>query len=329
MNEPAAEGAPPRTAVAVLASAVVHLVLAAALVVSGVTAVRAMQREQAPLVVADWTPPPPAGLAPAPPELPLPGGAPIEAGGPATRGRTTDADAGRRAAERLAATIPAAGASVRAPAPRVAGALGFDAALPTAWRAESFAGDRRRVAFVVDAGGRSISAMPAMRAVLAQRLGALAADQEFTLVVARGSGPEAAPGLPARATRETVAAALRWFAEHAAPSGTADMGAALARAWDGFEPDAACVVTRGTAAVRRTAARSPTATLLSTADRVNPQDADGRRRATFLCIELVEASPDGAMRTLAERHGGARSYMLIDRTALGLVPANAPRRNEP
>ena len=55
-HDDAPESGPPRTAVAVVASAVVHLLLAGALVVSGVTAVRAMRRDPAPLVVADWTP---------------------------------------------------------------------------------------------------------------------------------------------------------------------------------------------------------------------------------------------------------------------------------
>jgi hypothetical protein len=35
------------------------------------------------------------------------------------------------------------------------------------------------------------------------------------------------------------------------------------------------------------------------------------------------------MRTVGERHGGARGYMLIDRAALGLAapaPPNAPAR---
>jgi hypothetical protein len=323
------ESGPPRTAVAVAASTVVHLLLAGALVVSGITAVRAMRRDPAPLVVADWTPPLPAGVAPAAPELPIPGDAPVVAGGPATRGRTDATQAGTRAAERLATLLPAAGAGVRSPAPRIAGQLGFDGTVPAAWRAESFAGDRTRVAIVVDAGGRTVAALPAIRAVLAQRLGALAPDQEFTLVVARGGGPERAPGTPARATRENVTAALRWFADRAAPGGTPDLGAALARAWDGFDPDAVCIVARGVATVRRSAARSATAGLPAAADRLNPARPDGTRRAQFLCIELVEPATDGAMRTVGERHGGARGYMLIDRAALGLAapaPPNAPAR---
>ena len=180
----------------------------------------------------------------------------------------------------------------------------------------------------MDAGGRTLSTLPAMRAVLAQRLGALTPDQEFTLVVARGGEAERAPGLPARATRDNVAAALRWFAEHAAPGGTPDLGSALAHAWDGFDPDAACIVARGVAGVRRTAARSPTATLAATADRLNPPAADGTRRAAFLCIELVEPGADGALRAVGTRHGGARGYLLIERSALGLAgPSPAPARN--
>jgi hypothetical protein len=94
---------------------------------------------------------------------------------------------------------------------RLGGPLGFGGALPERFRAASFALDRRRVAFVVDGGGRLLAALPAARAVLAQRLAALTPDQQFTVAVARGAGTELAPGTPAAATRENVAAALRWF----------------------------------------------------------------------------------------------------------------------
>jgi hypothetical protein len=99
--------------------------------------------------------------------------------------------------------------------------LGLGGDLPEGFRAASFALDRRRAAFVVDAGGRLLSALPAARAVLAQRLAALSPEQTFTVAVARGSGIELAPGTPAAATRANVAAALRWFTEQAKPGGTA------------------------------------------------------------------------------------------------------------
>jgi hypothetical protein len=141
--------------------------------------------------------------------------------------------------------------------------------------------------------------------------------------VARGSGIELAPGTPAAATRANVAAALRWFTEQAKPGGTADLGAALDRVWDAVEPDAVCVIARGTPAPRRAAARSPGTNLVAAADRLNPETAPGRRATAFLCIELVEPSADRALRTLGERHGGATGYLLLDRAALGLSPARA------
>ena len=65
------DGVTPRSpAVAFAASTVVHVAIALALLAMGITAARAIRRDPVPVLVADWTPPPPAGVAPAPPELP-------------------------------------------------------------------------------------------------------------------------------------------------------------------------------------------------------------------------------------------------------------------
>lgn len=311
--------APPRRPwAAVAASAAVHAVLALALVGAGVSAMRAARRQPVPVLVSEWVPPPPTGLAPAPPELPVPGGAAVVPG-PAARGRTDDAAAARVAAERLARAVPAASAGTRANA-RIAAPLGIGAQAPERFLASSFALDRRRVAFVVDAGGRLLATLPAARATLAQRLAALTPDQEFTVAVCRGGGAELAPGTPAAATRQNVAAALRWFTDAARPGGTADLGAGLRRVWQEFEPDAVCVIARGSARARRDAPASPAAQLAAEAGRLNPPDDAGRRHAAFLCIELADASPDGALRALGELHGGAKGYLLLDRDALGIAP---------
>ena len=69
---------------------------------------------------------------------------------------------------------------------------------------------------------------------------------------------------------------------------------------------------------------APGATLAETAERLNPADASGARRVSFLCIELGDPGPDGALRAVGERHGGAKGYLLLDRKAIGLgtpVPA--------
>jgi hypothetical protein len=313
----ATRGVEPRSpVVAVAASTVVHVCLAAILVTVGVTAARAMRPEPAPVLVADWTPPPPPGVMPPPPELPVPGGAPNYVG-PAGRGKASPAAAAAEAAARLARLVPPPTAAGTGTSERLAGGLGFDAAIPKAFRAESFAMDRSRVAFVVDAGGRLLGAMPAARAVLAQRLSALAPNQRFTLAVARGGAVELAPNTPAAATQANVLAALRWFTERA----TADLGAALDRVWQAMEPDAVCIVARGTPATRRIAARAPTDGLLAVADRLNPARTDGSRAARLLCIELADASADGALRTLGERQGGPTGYLFIDRRSLGMVAA--------
>ncbi len=326
--DPTVVATPPRALAAVLASAIVHAAIAAAMITMGVSAARAIRHDPAPILVAEWTPPPPAGTAPAPPELPIPGGAPVHAG-PATRGRTDDATAAALGAERMARLVPTATAPLRAPAPRMAGALGFDAAVPAAWRAESFAQEAARTAFVIDASGRLLSALPAARAVLAQRLGALTPQQEFMLVVARGSGIEVAPGTPTRATHDATAAALRWFTDHAAPGGTADLGAGLQRAWTEMKPDAVCILARGVTTVRRSAARSSTAGLAAAADRLNPADASNKRAAAFLCIELGEAGTDGVLRAVGARHGGPQGYLLMDRAGVGAAPAAPAARTGP
>jgi hypothetical protein len=322
---PEAEGSrgvePRNPAVAVVASVIVHSAIAAALVAMGVTAARAMRREAPPLLVADWTPPPPPGVAPAAPELPVPGGAPVHTG-PAARARTDPGAAGRSAADRLARAVPPP-SRFESPGLRLGDALGLGGQLPPAFRSASFALDRSRVAFVVDGGGRMLAALPAARAVLAQRLSALVPDQRFTVAVARGSGTELAPGTPAFATRGNVAAALRWFTERAAPGGTANLADALERSWAALDPDAVCVIARGNPSTRRAAARSATDGLLAAAERLNPAAADGRRAAAFLCVELVDRQADSALATLGESHGGASGYLLLDRAALGLSPGGA------
>ncbi|RLS46894.1 MAG: hypothetical protein DWH86_01740 [Planctomycetota bacterium] len=326
LESPVESGVTPRSPfVAITASTIVHALIALGLVAMGITAARAMRREAPPILVAEWTPPPPAGIAPAPPELPIPGGALVYQG-PAARG-VHDAGSGARAAadrlERLAPPIPVTATA----AGRFDGPLGFGGALPERFRAASFAMDKQRVAFLIDGGGRLLSALPAARPVLAQRLAALTPNQQFTVAIARGSGVELAPGTPASATRANTAAALRWFTERSEPGGTPDLGAALDRVWRTLEPDAVCVIARGTPTPLRTAARSANATLLSTADRLNPKNADGSRIATFLCVELVETSADGALRALGERHGGSTGYLLLDRATLGLAPMRS--RNQP
>jgi hypothetical protein len=319
-------GVSPRSPiVAITASTLVHALIAFALVAMGVTAARAMRREAPPILVAEWTPPPPIGIAPSPPELPIPGGA-IVYQGPAARGVFDSASGARAAADRLERLAPPTAVTANA-AGRFGGQLGFGGALPERFRAASFAMDKQRVAFLIDGGGRLLSALPAARAVLAQRLAALMPTQQFTVAIARGNGVELAPGTPAAATRANTAAALRWFTERSAPGGTPDLGAALERVWRALEPDAICVIARGAPTPLRTAARSANATLLSTADRLNPTTTDGSRFATFLCVELVETSADGALRALGERHGGSNGYLLLDRATLGLAPMRS--RNQP
>jgi hypothetical protein len=219
-------GVSPRSPiVAITASTLVHALIAFALVAMGVTAARAMRREAPPILVAEWTPPPPIGIAPSPPELPIPGGA-IVYQGPAARGVFDSASGARAAADRLERLAPPIAVTANA-AGRFGGQLGFGGALPERFRAASFAMDKQRVAFLIDGGGRLLSALPAARSVLAQRLAALMPTQQFTVAIARGNGVELAPGTPAAATRANTAAALRWFTERSAPGGTPDLGAAL------------------------------------------------------------------------------------------------------
>jgi hypothetical protein len=301
--------------VAVIASTAVHVIIAAVLVSMGITAARAMRREAPPVLVADWTPPPPPGVAPAAPELPVPGGAPAHAG-PASRLRTDAASAARAAAGRMDELLPA----MRSPegaAPRLVAGLGFGSTDLGSARADGFSTGRSRVAIIVDAGGRLLGALPLARTAVAQRLAALGPDQRFVLAVARGSGTELAPGTPAVATRANVVAALDWFTRNAAPGGTADLQDAVARAWTALEPDAVCLVSRGAPASRRPAARPATAGLEAAAERLNAPGPDGRRPARWLCVELAEPGADGALRRIGERHGGTDGYLL-------LAPASRP-----
>ena len=131
-------GVSPRSPiVAITASTLVHALIAFALVAMGVTAARAMRREAPPILVAEWTPPPPTGIAPSPPELPIPGGA-IVYQGPAARGGHDSASGARAAADRLERLAPPIAVTANA-AGRFGGQLGFGGALPERFRAASFA----------------------------------------------------------------------------------------------------------------------------------------------------------------------------------------------
>lgn len=325
----AAPDAPPgRGRVAVFTSVALHILFVGLVVIIGFDAARSEARPAAPLVVADWTPAPVAAVLGAPPELPLPGGA-LQATGPARRRATAPADAALAAATQLDRIAPVPQPASERPAPRLVGSLDFGSAPAGRVRISSFAMDRARVAFVLDAGGPMVPALQSALAELGRRMGQLEPTQTYSVVVVRGDGCEPVPGTPSLATRESLERTLRWLDEHAEPRGVTSLATGLECAWRGFDPDAVCLIARGqvlprTASMaRKNAARNADEALLAAANRLNPV-VDGTRRARFLCLELLDAAPDSALAELGRTHGGPTGYQHLDRSTLGLQPRTAP-----
>jgi hypothetical protein len=321
-------------AAAFFTSVVLHAAIIGVALIVGFEAVSEARKPVAPLMVADWTPPPPApSVTGAPPQLPLPGGVrPVS--GPVTRGRTSEAAAAADAAQQLMRLEPEQRAALEARTMRGARSLGFGAAPADALRAAGFAADRQRVAFVLDASGAMVSALQAAQQELARRLAQLTPSQQYTVIVVRGDGCETAPETPALATRASLERTLRWLRERTEPRGNADLGAGLECAWKAINPDGVCIIARGLPPRRRAgnapAASSTTSrsTLLATAERLNPL-TDGRRGATFLCVELMDATANGALQQVGRTHGGPQGYQLLTRQDLGLVAKPLPSGTKP
>jgi hypothetical protein len=323
-----------RGSVAVFASVVLHVLLIGLVVIVGFDVAGGTPRKQAPLMVADWTPPPIAGVTEAPPDLPVPGGARLVAG-PAARARVSTETAAANAAAQLDRLAPVNRSSADAPAPRLARTLGFGAAPATASRTAGFAAERSRVAFVIDAGGLMVPVLQSALRELGRHLTRLNTSQTYVVIVARGDGCETVPGTPAKATRESVERTMRWLAERTQPRGESNLAKGLECAWTALDPDAVCMLSRGAKAPMGYAAarassdpRTPQESVLATADRLNPA-TDSGRKALFLCLELLDASPSGELHALGQSHGGPRGYMLLDRNELGLAPRPVPGRSSP
>jgi hypothetical protein len=337
-HAPVAE--PPRAGgAALVASIAVHACFIGIVIVLGLDLAGGERRPAAPLMVADWTPPPVAALSAAPPELPAPGGALVVAG-PALRSRVPTAVAAADAAAQLDQIAPPPRVAAEEPAPRLARSLGFGAPPADAPRAAGFADDRSRVAFVLDAGATMVPALQVALAELGRRLAQLRPEQTYAVVLARGDGCEVVPGTPAKATRDSLQRTARWLAERAEPRGAASLAEGLACAWTAVDPDAVCVISRGRAApaARGDAggrpvrggvpsnAAAPRETLLGAAERLNPL-RDGARAARVLCIELLDSSPESELRALGTLHGGPRGYQFLTRNELGLAPRPVPARS--
>ncbi len=305
---------------ALFGSLILHALIIGLVFIVGLEAVGEARRQPAPLMVANWTPPPPPPVVVgAPPQLPIPGGA-RAAVGPALRGRTNDAEAAAEAAQQLARLEPEQRAALEARPDRIARTLGFGAVPADALRSAGFAAERKRVAFILDASGPMVGVLQAAQHELARRLAQLTLDQQYVVIVIRGSGCETVPGTPSLANRASIDRTLRWVSERAEPGGIADLGAALECAWKELQPDGVCILSRGISGARaRGGAASKASSLAAAAERLNPL-VSNRRTATFLCIEMMDASPDGQLQQVGRTHGGLSGYQFLSRTDLGLAP---------
>ncbi|HMN94869.1 MAG TPA: hypothetical protein PKC43_00975 [Phycisphaerales bacterium] len=194
---------------------------------------------------------------------------------------------------------------------------------PPTGRDAGFAGLRasnvRRVAYVVDATGSMVGALPIIVGELERSLHALAADQLFAVIFFQGNQATAVP--PAdrlvQATDANVERAIRWIRQRVVPAGRSDPTAALDAALR-LRPDVIFLLGMGvTGSGEFEIAQSE---LLARLDRLNPADASGRRRTAIHCVQFLDPDPLDTLRRIAEIHGGASAWRFIGRSELGIAP---------
>lgn len=177
----------------------------------------------------------------------------------------------------------------------------------------------RRIVFVVDASGSMIGAYPAVIDQVERTLRRLVPRQSFSVVLFRAGVAEPLPidGRLRAATTPAIDEAAEWM-RNLRPEGRSDPAAAL-RAAFAVDPEVVYLVSTditgaGVYEIDRDA-------LLELLDRLNPTDADGRRKTVIRCIQLLDEDRLGTLRKIARMHGGDErepGFAFIGREALGL-----------
>ena len=176
---------------------------------------------------------------------------------------------------------------------------------------------RRSVAFVIDASGSMIGAMPQILDELERALDLMEPDQKFRVLFFQKNGVVEAPGASLRsATVENRAAAILWARSNLIPQGKSIPLAAMKQAI-GDRPDvvfllASSVTGMGSSGVSAEA-------LLAELEALNPVRAStGRRDVQIQCIQVLDREEEETLQEIARRHSGSNGYRFISRSDLGL-----------
>lgn len=179
----------------------------------------------------------------------------------------------------------------------------------------------QRIAFVVDASGSMLAAMPVVRREIRRSLERLDESQRFQVVYFKRGEYRTPEGLAGerdgaliRATEANKRAVSAWL-ETVNAEGGSDPLPALERTLR-LRPDLVFLVSKGVVdpSLDEQAMREFTRRTLDTLDRLNPRDArNGLRPATIKVVHFYDDDPSGLLRMIGERHGGEDGYVFVRR----------------
>lgn len=176
----------------------------------------------------------------------------------------------------------------------------------------------RRIVYVIDASGSMIRSLPIVVDELARSLDGLTAEQEFGVVFFQRNEALVVPPadrLRPAGSKET-ARVLAWIDEKVIPAGRSNPIAAL-RVALALRPDVVFLLSENITGSGEY--EIDQRDLLALLDELNPADAaTGRRPVRINCVQFLDPDPLGTLRLIAEAHGGADGYKLLDRAELGL-----------
>ncbi|NNF43738.1 MAG: hypothetical protein HKO59_05565 [Phycisphaerales bacterium] len=176
----------------------------------------------------------------------------------------------------------------------------------------------RQVVYVIDASGSMIRSLPLVLDELARSLDGLTPRQEFGVIFFTSNRAVVVP--PADrltpASDEEVARVLAWIDANVIPAGRSNPLAALEQALR-HQPDVIFLLSEDITGSGEF--EIDQADLLALLDRLNPRDPRNGRRVTRInCVQFLDPDPLGTLERIAEEHGGAGGYKLLDRAELGL-----------
>jgi hypothetical protein len=205
-------------------------------------------------------------------------------------------------------------ASASPPAP-----FATDAAESTATFVGLTTSNARRIVYVIDASGSLIASLQVVVQELGRSLDALTPRQEFSIIFFQQDRALAVPPgtrLLAATARQKLDA-LGWIDRNIVPNGNSNPLPALEAALR-LKPDVIFLLSDNiTGAGQYEVDQRDVLALL---DRLNPLDSRTGRRATQInCIQFLDPDPLNTLAAIAREHGGPEGFKFLDRAELGLV----------